>query len=330
VKKLILAVVAALISGMAAFFNLPPSSSVESFEQAKVALREQVYFDRNQAEQGTFYCGCRWQWTGRSGGRVDLASCGYKVRSQQARAERIEWEHVVPAWVFGHQRQCWQNGGRKNCKDSDATFRTMEGDMHNLTPSIGEVNGDRSNYSYGMLPAMPPQYGACPTKVDFKSRVAEPRDAVKGQAARIYFYMHDRYDLRMSRQQQQLFMAWSRQFPVTDWERERDRRIAKIQGNSNPFVTGKREWVLDKNGAEVAETPPVSDDEDDEVSPSPALAPTNAAPVAAPVLGNRSSRIYHLPEGCPSYERVPSDSKVEFRTAAEAEAAGFKKAGNCR
>lgn len=46
-------------------------------------------------------------------GVVDLASCGYQVRKQQNRAQRIEWEHIVPAWVFGHQRQCWQNGGRK-------------------------------------------------------------------------------------------------------------------------------------------------------------------------------------------------------------------------
>lgn len=55
----------------------------------------------------------------KSGGKVDLASCGYQVRKQQNRAERIEWEHIVPAWVFGHQRQCWQQGGRKNCVSSD-------------------------------------------------------------------------------------------------------------------------------------------------------------------------------------------------------------------
>lgn len=70
--------------------------------------------------------------------------------------------------------------------------------MHNLAPSVGEVNADRSNYRYGMLPQVPKQYGACETKVDFKGRVAEPRDAVKGMVARVQFYMHDRYDLTMS------------------------------------------------------------------------------------------------------------------------------------
>uniref|UniRef100_UPI0030DC1E15 endonuclease n=1 Tax=uncultured Marinobacter sp. TaxID=187379 RepID=UPI0030DC1E15 len=86
-----------------------------NFSQAKVLLKEQVYYDQNQSAQGTLYCGCQWQWTGASGGRADLAGCDYGVRRQQARAERIEWEHIVPAWVMGHQRQCWQNGGREHC-----------------------------------------------------------------------------------------------------------------------------------------------------------------------------------------------------------------------
>jgi deoxyribonuclease-1 len=57
-------------------------------------------------------------------------------------------------------------------------------------------------------------------------------------------YMYDRYGLSMSRQQQQLMMAWSRMYPVSDWERERYRRIAAVMGHSNPFVTGERTWAL--------------------------------------------------------------------------------------
>lgn len=260
-KKLILSLIATVLSALVAYWEFKPST-VQTFEQAKVAAREQVYFDQNTSTHpGTFYCGCRWQWTGRSGGRVDLDSCGYKVRSQATRAERIEWEHVVPAWVFGHQLQCWQKGGRKNCKETDAAFRHMEADLHNLTPSIGEVNADRSNYSYGMLPSTPLQYGACPTKVDFSARRVEPRDAVKGQVARIYFYMFDRYGLRMSRQQQQLMMAWDHQFPVSDWERERDRRVARVQGHTNPFVTGQKHWTLDASAPDADEEAPDSSTE---------------------------------------------------------------------
>jgi deoxyribonuclease-1 len=78
-----------------------------SFERAKVEARQHIYHDRNHAELGTLYCGCRWEWVGRSGGRVDMASCGYAIRAQPTRAERTEWEHIVPASNFGRARQCW-------------------------------------------------------------------------------------------------------------------------------------------------------------------------------------------------------------------------------
>jgi len=56
-----------------------------------------------------------------------------------------------------------------------------------------------------------PQYGQCSTKIDFQERTAEPRDDVKELVARETFYMFDRYALNMSRQQQQLLMAWDQQ-----------------------------------------------------------------------------------------------------------------------
>jgi deoxyribonuclease I len=224
------------------FFSLTALAAPPTFNPAKIEARQYIYHDRSHV--GTFYCGCNWKWVGRSGGRVDLDSCGYEIRSQVNRAIRTEWEHVVPAANFGRARQCWQNGGRKNCNATDPVFNAMEADLQNLTPAIGEINADRSNYRFGVLPN-DPQHGACDFKVDFKGRVAEPRNEIKGQIARIYFYMHDQYDLPMSRQQQQLLMAWDKQYPVTDWERERDRRIATRMGHNNPFVTGTRTWALD-------------------------------------------------------------------------------------
>lgn len=320
-KKLIFALAVAL----ATLVHLPGYAAPQSFEKAKIELRQKVYFDRN--DTGDLYCGCDWQWMGRSGGRVDLQSCGYKVRRDANRAQRIEWEHVVPAWVMGHQRQCWQSGGRENCKSTDPVFRVMEADMHNLSPSIGEVNADRSNYRFGMLPSTPKQYGGtCPTKTDFKQRVTEPRDEVKGQIARVYFYMHDRYNLSMSKQQQQLMMAWHRQYPVSDWERERDRRIARSMGHHNPFVTGERTWALGYKPAGdglAARAQPVA-------RKPVALAPQQAEEGAAPVIGNRNSKVYHLATGCPSYGQVGEKNRVPFSTADEAEAAGYRRAGNCR
>ena len=201
-----------------------------SFSQAKrVATR--IY----EQHPVSFYCGCEIK---REGKKLvpELDGCGYQVRKQQVRASRIEWEHIVPAWEFGHQRQCWQSGGRKNCTRSDELFNRMEGDLHNLVPAIGEVNGDRSNYRYSEWNGRPDQYGQCRMLVDFKGRRAQPPAETRGAIARTYLYMQQQYRLGIAKQQLRLFEAWNRQYPASDWECERDHRINEVQGNRNPFV----------------------------------------------------------------------------------------------
>lgn len=321
-KKLLLVLLSTLLPALPALAE-PPAT----FSEAKVIAREKVYMDQGTSQMGELYCGCQWTWVGKSGGRVDAASCGLKAREQANRSQRTEWEHIVPAWTFGNQRQCWQHGGREHCVSDDPVFQAMEADLFNLYPSVGEVNGDRSNFNYGMVSGIAPEYGQCKTKVDFKARVAEPRDDVKGLVARITFYMFDRYNLSMSRQQQQLLMGWNAQYPVTPWEQERDRRITAIMGHANPFVTGQRTWTLGYK--------PTGDGL---VSPVPAR-PSNAPPVATgtgtaqlttPVVANKRSHLYHLPTGCPSYGKVATSNRVTFVTEAQAVAAGYHKAGNCR
>jgi len=182
--------------------------------------------------QEDFYCGCKYE-----GKDMNLASCGYQVRKQAARASKLEWEHIVAAWTLGHQRQCWQNGGRKACA-ADPAFARAEGDLVNLVPSVGEVNGDRSNLPFSVWTQRPDTiYGQCQTVVDFKLGAVQPRPEVRGRIARIYMYMHETYSLRMSRQDKQLMCAWARSMPVDQWELTRDRRIAARQGNGNRFVT---------------------------------------------------------------------------------------------
>ncbi|PKF55317.1 deoxyribonuclease [Alteromonadales bacterium alter-6D02] len=189
----------------------------------------------HQASDTSFYCGCDIYRQGKKL-RPDLASCGYEYRKQLKRASRIEWEHIVPAWEFGHQRQCWQQGRRKACTKNDKTFQKMEGDLHNLVAAIGEVNGDRSNYRFSQWNGAAYQYGQCDVVVDFKGRKTQPPAHRRGDIARIYFYFQQQYQLQLSRSQQRLFNAWDKQDPVTAAECLRDSRIANIQGNSNPFV----------------------------------------------------------------------------------------------
>lgn len=200
-----------------------------NFQQAKAYAAE-----INDDAPGSFYCGCKITWHGKKG-EPDLNSCGYQPRKNARRAARIEWEHVMPTWEFGHQRQCWQNGGRKNCS-KDADYRRIETDLHNLQPAIGEVNGDRGNYAYSQWKGTDKQYGQCSMQIDFKNKQAQPPERARGAIARTYFYMRDQYHLRLSRQQTQLFTAWNKLYPVSKWECERDQRIARVQGNHNPYV----------------------------------------------------------------------------------------------
>ncbi|MBA1278804.1 endonuclease [Stutzerimonas stutzeri] len=318
--RLIFAVSLLLLSAISS--ASPPST----FTEAKAIARQKVFYDQNTSVLGDLYCGCQWRWVGRSGGRIDTASCGYEVRKQQVRGERSEWEHIVPAWTFGHQRKCWQNGGRKNCVASDPVFREMEADLFNLYPSVGELNSDRANFNFGMISGSSQQYGQCSTKVDFKGRVAEPRDEVKGLVARSTFYMFDRYALRMSRQQQQLLMAWNNQHPVTPWEVERNERIRAIVGHGNPFVTGERRWSLGhKPRGEGLTVEATSDNHGHR--------PLNDYPIEhssnGAIIGNRNSRVYHLSTGCPSYDKVAPKNQVHFVSEHEAMTAGYRKAGNC-
>jgi len=56
--------------------------------------------------------------------------------------------------------------------------------------------------------------------------------------------------------------------------------------------------------------------------------PASSMAGAGEIHGNRNTKVYHLP-GCPGYEKMRPANVVPFATEAEAQQAGYKKAGNC-
>lgn len=208
-----------------------PVVQVTNFQKAKNDLKK-IF---NKPDLRTeFYCGCSYNehW------ELDLNGCGYKIRKNADRAKRIEWEHVVPAAFFGRAQSCWRDGGRKGCEKTAAQFNNFEGDLHNLRPSIGEVNGDRSDRMYAEVSIKSP-YGKC----DFRlgpDGTAEPRDAVKGQAARVWFYMADKHGFEIPEPYRALYVSWAQKFPVTDQERRINDAIKAVQGDSNTYITGEK------------------------------------------------------------------------------------------
>ena len=63
------------------------NTQITSFSKSKKLLLK-LYKDNPV----TLYCGCSF-----NGKKPDLSSCGYIPKKDKKLANRIEWEHVVPA-----------------------------------------------------------------------------------------------------------------------------------------------------------------------------------------------------------------------------------------
>ena len=82
------------------------------------------------------------------------------------------------------------------------------------------------------------QYGQCDMVVDFKNKQVQPPQHSKGAIARTYFYMADRYKLKLSKKEKKLFKVWDKKNPPSRWECQRNELIKEKQGNKNRFIRG--------------------------------------------------------------------------------------------
>ncbi len=222
----------------------------ESFSKSKKELRK-IYRDH----QTTIYCDCKYNYKDKNN-MIDRKSCGYKPRNERTkkgkvnqRARRIEWEHLIPAENFGRQFSCWREGdskcinskgksykGRKCCEKVNQKYRIMQADMHNLFPAIGELNADRSNFRFDFELAQSKQYGECKFNVYFKQKRARVREEIRGVIARDYLYFNKQYGMKLSKQELKKYEIWNKAYPPDAWEIEKNKRIAKVQGNKNEFI----------------------------------------------------------------------------------------------
>ena len=104
-------------------------------------------------------------------------------------------------------------------------------------------------------------------------------------------------------------------------------------GHSNPFVTGEVKWEpgFKPRAAGLSSVPQVVASSSYRASSKPvAVVPAAYTPNTSPIIGNKNSGIYHLPKGCPSYDKVAQHNRVVMATEQEAISRGFRKAGNCK
>lgn len=227
----------------------------QSFYAVKQEMLEKIYYDHRR----TLYCGAeftRYKQIIKPQGfklpnvkKADFQVYEITAEELARKAERMEWEHIVPAnnfgktfkeWSFGHNNCVSRKGkkfkGRRCAEQESEEFRYMYADMYNLYPSIGAVNYLRSNFNFTQFDSrLPNTFGTCALKIS--KNKAEPVDDVKGLIARTYLYMQQTYPrYSIGEPMYGILLAWAKKYPVTAWECRRAYRIEKAQGNANNIV----------------------------------------------------------------------------------------------
>ena len=136
-------------------------------------------------------------------------------------------------------------------------------DLHHLRPADVSVNSSRGNKDFDVGGSEISEAPGNHTDADS----FEPMDKVKGDVARMIFYMDVRYEGNDNSGTPDLSIAngttntgaallgdlctllsWHQQDPVSDWERRRNNRIFEWQKNRNPFIDNSG-WASELYGA---------------------------------------------------------------------------------
>ena len=160
-------------------------------------------------------------------------------------------EHSIP--------KSWWNQGK-----SDPATGTQGTDPFFVVPTDGYVNNIRSAFPFGMVQSATYtsnngfcKKGSAIQSWGYSGTVFEPDDSLKGDFARMYYYVIAKYpesygwtysegsstfsgststNHGLTDYAVKLFSAWSALDPVSDWERQVNDGLAAIQGNRNPFI----------------------------------------------------------------------------------------------
>lgn len=115
---------------------------------------------------------------------------------------------------------------------------------------------------------------------------------------------------------------WIDPAPVPPWVYRKAKRGQSLDLSDLIPLDGETEGSAPTRGPPaVAERSPLLG----AIEQSPATSPSTSP---YPVIGNRRSHIYHRPD-CPNYSQVAPRNREAFISQAEAEAAGYRQAGNC-
>ena len=199
----------------------------------------------------------------------------YKTTDKRADGKVRDWYSCKTNYVFDTDK-AGSYSKEGDCYNREHTVpqswfnesAPMKADVVHVVPTDGWVNGIRSSFPYAKVdPASVKQKDrvyndycmrGTSTTPGYSGTAFEPNDEIKGDLARIYFYMATCYysqcgnwsgGIFKSRGLVQwtmdLMMEWSKQDPIDDIELARNEAVKSVQGNRNPFVDypGLEEYI---------------------------------------------------------------------------------------
>jgi endonuclease I len=155
-------------------------------------------------------------------------------------------------YVKGDPSLAWDRGHVLPQSYGASDGRFTKSDLHNLFPSLSQVNSLRGSLYFDESDIIAEKIPDSAPLASYDSDSWEPPDELKGDIARIVFYMDTRYDGSDSKQDIKIaevanrkkrvfanlrtLLDWHADDPVSAEERERNNEIYKAQSNRNPFV----------------------------------------------------------------------------------------------
>ena len=136
--------------------------------------------------------------------------------------EKVRWRQLLPESLIGKgmpcmtQRLCKSTlsnrmySGPGCCRKSSVMFKKMSSDLHNIIPTVLKEGVEDLMHS------------------------KEIKD--KGLIARIYLYMMKQYQFKVNDSLKHKCLKWHKKYPVSLWEKEKNREIFKVQGTFNPYI----------------------------------------------------------------------------------------------
>ena len=201
-----------------------------------------------------------------SNGSINIGYAGlieaYKTTDMRADGKLRDWYSNATnyTWDDNHGNNAEGAGWNREHSVPQSWFskaNPMKADIVHVVPTDAYVNNRRGSYPFGEVGSATwssknnyCRLGSSKTP-GYSGKVFEPNDELKGDIARIYFYMITRYQDKcgnwsggvftstypgLVRWTLDMMMRWSKKDPVDERERERNKAVYSLQFNRNPFV----------------------------------------------------------------------------------------------